>query len=582
MSLTATAAAADEAIIGEVRRITVGDDWTSFSFANTYVDPVVFALSPGMAEHDPVVTRLRNVTAGGVDIRLQETSVILGVPNPGTHADEDLTLVVMERGVHILSDGRVIEVGTTELGGVALDGLTHVDLASELEQNAVVFSQIQTEAEAGFAIARTSGATNTGFELGIEEEEAANDGHAVETIGWMAMTPGYGTAGGMAIDAGVVGSGSSVFAAGLSTSFFSLPAGVMVQAADYFGALGGGLGDPMTTRVSDVFYDAVGGRYTIYGEKQEDASVDSIGFAWTESVAWAAFGAEGNLTAPPAVRVIEAGAVALGSAPLQITFDSPFLNPVVFAMVTTENGADAVIARITDVSATGFSMSLQEATGSDGWHAAETVTWVAVEAGSWLVGGRLVQAGSFTGTQDADGSDFSVAYDRAYGSDSAVFAQTQTTNDADFVRVRLTGDDANGFSGEIEEDEASNQTRDGHGAETIGWLSVETGITQDTDGAFLFEAGTTQAGGRYVHQGLSAPGLGLDYTGDPAVLAGLNSAAWSDEAGARVNAIGADGFEIRVEDDRSFDAETWHGTETLHWLALNTGAGATFDGIQLL
>jgi hypothetical protein len=77
----------------------------------------------------------------------------------------------------------------------------------------------------------------------------------------------------------------------------------------------------------------------------------------------------------------------------QVSFTGPFAEaPVVFAAVETFRGAQPVVTRIKERTATGFKMAMQEEQNSDLFHAEETLGWIAIEAGSGVTsGGRRVE-----------------------------------------------------------------------------------------------------------------------------------------------------------------------------------------------
>lgn len=91
--------------IGEIRSFShINQDWTTISFWNEYERPVVVCTNNLISKNDnEVCVRLSNVTGNSCDIRLQ---------NPGDDhviTAGSVNLIVIEEGVHNLSDGRKLE-----------------------------------------------------------------------------------------------------------------------------------------------------------------------------------------------------------------------------------------------------------------------------------------------------------------------------------------------------------------------------------------------------------------------------------------------------------------------------------------
>ena len=78
----------------------VGDAWTGVTFRNSYTAPVVACTYNLPSRNDPsAIARIRNVTAGGMEVRAQ-----LWEPS-GAVAPSTIHCLVVEEGVHTLPDG---------------------------------------------------------------------------------------------------------------------------------------------------------------------------------------------------------------------------------------------------------------------------------------------------------------------------------------------------------------------------------------------------------------------------------------------------------------------------------------------
>jgi hypothetical protein len=192
-------AAAAWVAIGEVVQLTVGTSWQTLSFANGYIDPVAFALAPSLNEVEAVATRFRDVTGTGAQIRLQETKLIIDaatgepVPNTSGHVDETVTLLVLERGIHTLEDGTVIEIGEPVTDKLYVGGFETIGFEADFASAPTILSQVQTFDGADFIVSRQRTPTADGFALTMQEEQADNRIHFPETVGWLAAEHGGGS-----------------------------------------------------------------------------------------------------------------------------------------------------------------------------------------------------------------------------------------------------------------------------------------------------------------------------------------------------------------------------------------------------
>jgi hypothetical protein len=304
----------------------------------------------------------------------------------------------------------------------------------------------------------------------------------------------------------------------------------------------------------------------------EDASYDLETNHGYEIVDWMAFSAAGTIyeapeapafafaQAGPETRVAETGFAQAGSQSVTVSFGAAFDNPVVIASLISANDGGAAVARVSNVTATGFDVAVQETGDQDGVHGVEDISWIVVEAGSWqLAGGTMLQAGLAEIGATARQGFTALSFEAGFAAGPAVLSQTQTAGDAEFVKTRMQGVDADGFAVGLEEEEAA--TWGAHGAETVGWLALDMGAGMDADG-FVFEAGSTRAGHDAVDVALS---------GARGAVAGAASFHGPDAAAARID-MAADGFAVHLEEDLSLNAELTHRPEDIHWLAWN-GAG---------
>ena len=193
--------------IGEVGRIS---DLTHtpqvVTLQRRYQQPVVFAQSATSLGIEPVSIRIRNVGPNQFEIYLTEPSNL----NQMHNTTESVNFLVLEKGVHRLSNGTRLEVGVVETNATVGNNLTNsasqvVDFASSFSATPVVLSQIQTVATGGAPYLQTRhlSVSTSSVSLALEQEEASTESHVTETVGYIAIEPGSGLWSGMAYETGM-------------------------------------------------------------------------------------------------------------------------------------------------------------------------------------------------------------------------------------------------------------------------------------------------------------------------------------------------------------------------------------------
>ncbi|MEM6422090.1 MAG: VCBS domain-containing protein, partial [Pseudomonadota bacterium] len=298
--------------------------------------------------------------------------------------------------------------------------------------------------------------------------------------------------------------------------------------------------------------------YTIGSDAGTDTATVSVTIAGADEV-----------PPPPATGVVgEAGILTFfqpdRSTWLRVDFATEIEDPTVVMGPLTGRGGQPATLRVRDVTETGFEVQIDEWEYLDGYHIEESVSWLAVSAGTHqLADGRILAAGTTTGRDGWSDHGFDVSFDTV----PVVVAQVTSVNDADTATVRLRDVTDSGFSHRLQEEEAADGR---HGAESLSWIAVETG----SDDVLAGRTGNTVAD-RY---GRLDFGDAFDTT--PAFLAAMQTTNGGDTATVRQDDDwSADGARIRIEEEKSRDAEVRHINENVGFVALDTGLllGETLD-----
>lgn len=169
--------------VGEIQ--TLGDDWAGVSLDFRVQDPVIIAGPPTHVGDHPGVLRLRKVSPDGFEAKFQEWQYRRKQYDDTSHKDERVSYMAMERGRRQMPDGSVWLADTFEVEGAT--SWTSVAFPESFEGRPHLFLTMQTTQGTQPAAVRARDVTADGFEAAMFEEEANNESHVQETIGYIAV-----------------------------------------------------------------------------------------------------------------------------------------------------------------------------------------------------------------------------------------------------------------------------------------------------------------------------------------------------------------------------------------------------------
>ncbi len=170
--------------IVEIGEVSVKHQWKTVQLSDlrNFQHPVVIAGPPTRNGSQPCIVRIRNVTPNSFEIRLQEWLYL-----DETHKYENVSWMVVEAGTHIMPDGSIWQAGTFSLDGTL--SWKNVAFTDSFNDMPVVFTSSQTFNETDTFTVRKKNISAAGFSTAIQEEEARKtNGHAQETIGYLAVS----------------------------------------------------------------------------------------------------------------------------------------------------------------------------------------------------------------------------------------------------------------------------------------------------------------------------------------------------------------------------------------------------------
>lgn len=177
--------------VGETGRVTLKNTLTrgvvaKVDFRHWYLDPVVLAYIPTRRGGQAYEVRVRNVTSRGCEI--------FGLEPPGYdkwHLVEEACYVVLEKGVHRLEGGGVVEAGSlrTSSAGKGGDGGVDVRFENAFASEPAVLHSLNSYDNERFLSTQAKKVRRTGFRV---QQQVAETGVATreETIAWAAFQPG--------------------------------------------------------------------------------------------------------------------------------------------------------------------------------------------------------------------------------------------------------------------------------------------------------------------------------------------------------------------------------------------------------
>jgi len=255
-----------------------------------------------------------------------------------------------------------------------------------------------------------------------------------------------------------------------------------------------------------------------------------------------------------------------------------YTNPVVVAFIPTRGGGESIDVRVRNVTGTSFEIFMEEP--DDETHAAESVSYLVVEQGTWTFGdGTKIEAGiRTTSNTHEEGQPFNgdpVSFSSSFSSVPAIVATLNTYNNGAFKSTIIDSVSSSGFTVEQEEGGAGSP----NSSETIGWVAMEQ--ISGTVNGFLYEAGS---------QGLDGSNEGVDDTPDsisfiqaygsaPDVIVNGRSGNGDDGYWARgAGTYTASTISFYAEEDQILDLERNHIDEEWSYIAFEPGANGYIGG----
>lgn len=184
IEIVGQACLAGKEVIGENGILAVTHNWQTVALQHSYTEPVVVAGGAAFGDLEAVSVRIRNVTAGTFQIRLEEWDC-----QDGVHPAEEVPYIVMEAGIHKLMDGTTVTAANEP--AVSHEWST-ITFPKPFITTPVVFAQCTSTNEVAPVVSRINhGQTNQNqFQVKLQEGDLnPNAPHTAESLAWIALEP---------------------------------------------------------------------------------------------------------------------------------------------------------------------------------------------------------------------------------------------------------------------------------------------------------------------------------------------------------------------------------------------------------
>jgi PKD repeat protein len=255
---------------------------------------------------------------------------------------------------------------------------------------------------------------------------------------------------------------------------------------------------------------------------------------------------------------IETGEISVGSDWVRVKLAGTFTEPVVIAGPPSTNDTQPCVIRVRNVTTDGFDIRLAEWDYLDGTHSAETVSYLVMDKGrTSLPDGSIVEAGSFAGTP----TNQNVRFSGLFNTIPVVLTTIASENEIDTVSSRTSKITTASFAYSFKEQE---KNKNQHVKETVHYIAWEPG--QGTIGTLRYEVALAPDG---LTDAWQIVPFQQPFARAPLFLADMQTTNDKDTAALRARAFTPAGAPLKVEEERSRDAETAHPAETVGFMAFD-------------
>ncbi len=432
------------------------DQLSTMTHKLAYTNPVVITGIPSTKDVEPGVFRLSNITHNSFDFRFQEWDYL-----DGAHSEERIPFLIAETGRKTFRDGVVMEAGTFSLDGTGT--FKAINFTAPFANAPYLLLTIQTNNDSSAIVVKAKDITTSGFSAALFEQQSLMDGHAIESIGYLAISHPYGDA----VLEQVRPGNLAPPGADEPYALIRIP---VSEAPDVMFSGGSHL-EEESSADAEMAHTA---------EHVDLMSLDGMLFGQIVS----------NFDADPvslrepvgmALRILS-GSVQAGSNSVNVNVTnediSVLADPIVIVGVPTDNDTDPGVVRVSQIVEQGFNIKFQEwdyrqRDFADTSHALETIDWLMIEPGhTTLSDGSVWEAGRTYASDN--GFNGVVSFQKPFANPPKLFLTVQTSYGT-AVSIRAQNVTTTGFQVNLNQEEALT---DPHISLQIGYLAIDAPLDQ--------------------------------------------------------------------------------------------------------
>jgi uncharacterized protein (DUF1800 family) len=543
--------------------------WTTVNFTRSFSEPPVVVLGPATKVNgDPMVVRVRNVTKTGFQYQFDEWDYLTGV-----HGAETVHYFALSEGTHVLGTqrwqvGRVNNI-TRSASTVTLNGFNATPVV--LTQIESTENNIATNNPRALKT-RISNVSATSFKVNVETQQSYTSPINGEKVAYIAVSAGTGYLDGKVLSA-VTTSAGTTQAFGTINFPATRNSPILIAQTQTKND-----SEPGELRMQSLTSTSVQLQF------QEETSSNTNTSHSAEVVGYIVLGNMSGETAAKIevgdLNVTQSNASSWKKVNLEYTYSEPI---VVMGPLSKTSGSPLTV-RVRNVlaqdSANAGKASFEFRV--DRWRHInpqehdylEHISYIAMEAGTYAVGGVLWQAGTRNGvTKNTTEQTLSGSFQNT----PAVFSQVVTVNDSDECQSRVSAVTSSKFNIELDESEIDT---DSHAGETVHWVAITKGTSNFFSSSKMrFQVGQVTNIDSNTHKISFSR-----FHADPFLFASLQTKNDGDPATLRWSNLFADRVQLVAQEDNhppQFDEDTVdnsHDAETTAFLVIQGAQDNDEDG----
>ena len=523
----------------EARKIeSLNDDWETIELKDGFFSesPVILTQVVTRNGDDAVVTRVRNVSVDGFEIKLQGEQA-----NSGGYLDETVHYIAISQGSAQI-DGKDFVAGKTS-NSVTDDWYT-INFDQSLNEP-VVLANMNTADGTDPCVLRYKNPGNSSIEVKVEEERSYDTevNHTSEVVGYVVVS-------------GVGGGTDRLETPSSLNAILVTPTGLDLV----WQGVGGSKGYEVERKEGLGSFSRTA---TVGGTEYRDNGLEP-GETYTYRVRAYNYGGYSEYSEEFSVATLNVYDFAMisvnptdGSEWQQVSLPAngiawKYQSPIVVMGPPSNNETDPTTIRVKGVNYNKFSFQIDEWNYLDGIHGTETISYMVMEEGVHNIEGEIWEAGSVSGvnhnwdTVNFQSGDFDEA--------PVVLTRTVTINETSAVVTRIRNITANSFEIKLQEEEASDGT---HSGETVHYIATEARSGELDGRKFL----VSKRDNYLTDEWHSIDWADIGDIESPVFIAGMQSFNDSDPCALRYTNMSETHLYLKVEEEGSEDTETEHADE---------------------